>query len=154
MLYKVKLKCTLVQALRLCAGRTAHRGSRCIALLFLDHDTRRAWVVSVTPRPLFTPGKYPLSIVQEAGWAPGPVSPLQRFDPRTVQSVARRYIDYATRPNCMLYTSHQILSLQSNQEEWNGWSMWHAWGREEVNSGCRCGDLMDDQGVDGRIILK
>jgi hypothetical protein len=27
------LKCTLVQALRLCTGRTAHRGSRGIALL-------------------------------------------------------------------------------------------------------------------------
>jgi len=34
-------KCTLVQALRLCTGRTAHRGSRGIALLFLDHGTRR-----------------------------------------------------------------------------------------------------------------
>ena len=25
------------------------------------------------PRPLFTPGKDPVPIVQEAGWAPGPV---------------------------------------------------------------------------------
>jgi len=38
---KKKVKCTLVQALRLCTGRTAHRGSRGIALLFLDHSTRR-----------------------------------------------------------------------------------------------------------------
>ena len=38
---KVKVKCTLVQALRLCTGRTAHRGSRGIALLFQDHGTRR-----------------------------------------------------------------------------------------------------------------
>jgi hypothetical protein len=38
---KVKVKCTLVQALRLCTGCTAHRGSRGIALLFHDHDTRR-----------------------------------------------------------------------------------------------------------------
>jgi hypothetical protein len=30
-----------VQALRLCSGRTAHRGSRGIALLFHDHSTRR-----------------------------------------------------------------------------------------------------------------
>jgi hypothetical protein len=29
--------------------------------------------VSVTPRPLSTPEKYPVPIVQEAGWAPGPV---------------------------------------------------------------------------------
>ena len=71
---KVKrVKCTLVQTLRLCTGRTAHRGSRGIALLFLDHDTGRGWRVSVTPRALFTPGKEPVPIVQEAGWAPGPI---------------------------------------------------------------------------------
>ena len=35
----VKVKCTLVQVLRLCTGRTAHRGSRGIALLF--HDQRQ-----------------------------------------------------------------------------------------------------------------
>jgi len=33
---KVKVKCTLVQALRLCTGRTAHRESRGIFLLFYD----------------------------------------------------------------------------------------------------------------------
>jgi len=49
-----------------CTGRTAHRVSRGIALLFLDHGTRRGWGVSVTPRPLFTPGKEPVPIVQEA----------------------------------------------------------------------------------------
>jgi hypothetical protein len=35
---KVKVKVTLVQALRICTGRTAYRGSRGIALLF--HDQR------------------------------------------------------------------------------------------------------------------
>jgi len=69
----VKVKCILVQALRLCTGHTTHRGSRGIALPFLDHGTRRGWGVSVTPWPLFTSGKYPVPIVQEAGWAPGPV---------------------------------------------------------------------------------
>jgi len=38
---KVKVKCTRLQALKLCTGRTAHRGSRGIALLFLDHGTIR-----------------------------------------------------------------------------------------------------------------
>ena len=70
---KLKLMFTLVQALRLCTGRTAHSGSRGIALLFLDHGTRRGWGVSVTPWPLFAPGKDPVPIVQAAGWAPGPV---------------------------------------------------------------------------------
>jgi hypothetical protein len=79
--YEIKVKVTLVQALRLCTGRTAHRGSRDIYLLFHrdiyllfhDHGTRRGWGVSVTPLPLFTPWKDPIPIVQEAGWAPGPV---------------------------------------------------------------------------------
>ena len=31
------------------------------------------WGVSVTPRPLFTPGKEPVPIIQKARWAPGPV---------------------------------------------------------------------------------
>jgi len=70
---KVKVKVTLVQALRLCTGRTAHRGSRDMALTFLDHATRRGWGISLTPRLLFTPGKDAVPIAQEAGWAPGPV---------------------------------------------------------------------------------
>jgi len=68
-----KAGCTLVQALRLCTGRTAHRVCGGLALLFLDHGTRKGWGVSVTARPLFTPGKDPVPTVQEAGWAPGPV---------------------------------------------------------------------------------
>ena len=68
-----RVNCTLVQGLRLCTGRTTHRGSRGIALLFHDHGTRRGWRISVTPRPLFTLGNDPVPIVQEAGWAPGPV---------------------------------------------------------------------------------
>ena len=68
-----KKMCTLVQALTLCTGRMAHRGSRGIALPFHDHSTRRGWGVSVTPRLLFTPRKDLVPIVQEAGWAPGPV---------------------------------------------------------------------------------
>ena len=51
----------------------AQRVGRDIALLFHDRGTRRGWMVSGTPRPHFTPGKDPVPIVQEAGWAPGPV---------------------------------------------------------------------------------
>ena len=53
-------------------AKRVHRG---IALLFHDRGTRRRWVVSSTPRPHFTPGKDPVPIAQEAGWAPGPVWP-------------------------------------------------------------------------------
>ena len=72
-IWSVKVKVTLVQALWLCTGRTAHRESRDIALPFHDNGTRRGLGVSVTPRPLFTLGKHQVPIVQEAGWAPGPV---------------------------------------------------------------------------------
>jgi len=51
----------------------AQRVGRGIALLFHDHGTRRWWVVSSTPRPHFTPGKDPVPILREAGWAPGSV---------------------------------------------------------------------------------
>ena len=85
---KVKVKCILVQTLRLCTGRMAHRGSRGIALLFLDHGTRR---FSVTPRPLFTPRKDPVPIVQDVGWAPGPVcTGAENLSPTGFQSPDRR----------------------------------------------------------------
>jgi hypothetical protein len=105
---KVNVKCTLVQALRLCTGRTAHRESRGIALLFHDDGTRRGWGVSVTRRPLFTPpGKtrYPLYRrlcgPQGRSGQVRKISPAPGFDPRAVQPVASRYTDYATRPTCL-----------------------------------------------------
>ena len=83
----VKVKVTLVQALRFCAGRMAQRGSRGIALPFHNHDTRREWGFSVMPRLLFTPGKDPVPIVQEAGWAPGPVwTGAENLDPTGIRS--------------------------------------------------------------------
>ena len=39
----------------------------------MTNGNRRGWGVSITPRPVFTPWKDPVPIVQEAGWAPGPV---------------------------------------------------------------------------------
>jgi hypothetical protein len=73
---KIKVKCTLAQALGLCTGRTAHRGSKS-RKPFLYHGTRRGSGVSVTSRPLFTPGKtwYPLYCT--GGWV-GPRTSLER----------------------------------------------------------------------------
>jgi len=47
--------------------RVTQRVGRGIALLFYERDTRREWVVGVTPRPHFTPEKDPVLIVQQAG---------------------------------------------------------------------------------------
>ena len=90
----VKVKRTLVQALRLCTDRTAHRGIRGIALLFLDHGTRRGSGVSVTPRPLFTTGKTfyrRLGGPQgQSGWAKNLASHRDSIS-RTIQPVALQY---------------------------------------------------------------
>ena len=62
MLCKVKVQYTFVQALRLCTGRTAHRGRRGIALPFHDHGTRRGERSASRPGRSLPPGKdrYPL----------------------------------------------------------------------------------------------
>ena len=89
------------------------------------------WGVSVTPRPLFTPGKDTVPIVQESQDRSGQVrkiSPPPGFDPRTPQPVASRYTDYATWP---LYVhNHAILR----------WSMWLklGWVRRVDCTGTQC----------------
>ena len=67
----------------------AQRVGRGIALLFHDRGTRRGWVVSSTPRPYFTPGKDPVAIVQEAGWAPGPIWTGGKSRPTGIRSPDR-----------------------------------------------------------------
>jgi hypothetical protein len=58
------------------------------------------WVVNTTPWLLYPWERDPVPIVQEAGWAPGPVwtgaenSPPPRFNPWTIQSIVSRYTDY------------------------------------------------------------
>jgi hypothetical protein len=101
-------------------GCMAQRWSRGIALHFLDHGTRRGWGVSITPQLLFTPAKDPVPIVQQAGWAPGPVWTAVEnlappgFDPQTVQPVASHYTDYTTSltyfQNLILICHAQLLS--------------------------------------------
>ena len=65
-------------------------------------------------RQHYTPGKVPVPIEQEAGWASGPVwTGVENlappgFDPRTVQPIDSRYTDYATRPATTLDIQPQI----------------------------------------------
>ena len=100
----IKNKCTLLQALRLCTGRTAHRGSRSIALPFLDHGTRRGEGSASRPGRSLPPGKSRYPLYRRLGGPQGQsgqvrkISPPPGFDPRTVQPVTSRYADHATRP--------------------------------------------------------
>ena len=101
---KLKVKCTLVQALRFCTGRTAHRGSTGIALPFLNHGTRRGEGSVLRPGRSLPPEKTRYPLYRRLGVPQGryghvrKISPPPGFDPRTVQPVASRYTDYATRP--------------------------------------------------------
>jgi len=87
----------------------AQRVGRGIALLFHDRGARRGWVVSSAPRPHFTPGKDPIPIVQEAGWAPGPLwTGAENLIPtgirsQTFQPIVSRYTDWATGPTSLYW---------------------------------------------------
>ena len=95
-----KVKCTAIQALRLCTGSKVHRESRRIALLFLDHGTisgergQRHALAALYPQ--VRPGTH-----CTGGWVSprarldmcGKSRPPPGFDPGFVQPVASRYTD-------------------------------------------------------------
>ena len=95
----VKVKVTPVQALRLCTGPTAHRGSRGIALPFMTMAIEGGEGSALCPGCSLPPGKTQYPLYRRLG---GPqcrsgqvqkISPPPGFDPRTVQAVASRYTD-------------------------------------------------------------
>jgi len=96
-------------------GRTAHRGSRGIALLFLDHGTRRVEGSAARPGRSSSPGKTRYPLYRRLGGSLGRfgqvwiISPPPGFDPRTVQPVASRYTGYAPR-STDLCTEDKIIS--------------------------------------------
>jgi hypothetical protein len=108
------------------------RGGRGIALLFLDLGARRGCVVSTTPQPL-NPRERPGTSCT-GGWV-GPRAGLDvcppRLDPRTIQPVASRYTDWATRPlslydevtnvvcvRILLHDRYQYDSLILSKQTW------------------------------------
>ena len=102
---KVMVKCTLVQALRLCTGRTAHRGNRGTVLLFLNHGTRRGEGSASRSGHSLPPGKTSYPLYRRLGGPQGRSGQVRKvspppgiFGPRTVQSVASRYV---TRPTSL-----------------------------------------------------
>jgi len=82
----------------------ARRGNRGIALLFLDYGTRRGEGSASRPDRSLPPGKtrYPLyrrlGVPQGRSGQVRKISPPLELDPRTVQPVASRYTECATRP--------------------------------------------------------
>jgi len=98
-----EVKCALLQALRLCAGSTAHSGSRGIALLYLEHGTRRGWGGCSLP-----PGKTWYPLYRRLGRHEGRSGQVRKISPPT-------WIRSPDRPACSqslnrlsypAYTSH------------------------------------------------
>jgi hypothetical protein len=101
---KKKVKRTLVQALRLCTGRTAHRGVEVLLYPFMTTTLQRSEGSASRPGRSLPPGKTRAPLYRRMGGSQGrsgqvrKISPPQEFDPRTVQLAASRCTDYATRP--------------------------------------------------------
>ena len=113
---KVKVKVTLVQALRLCTGRTAQRGSRGIALPFHDYGTRRGEGSASRSGRSLPPGKTRYPLYRGLG---GPqcrsgqerkISSPSGFDPRTVQPVAHSLYQLS-------YPAHNSTKTWSEKQE-------------------------------------
>jgi hypothetical protein len=67
------------------------------------------------PWPLFTPGKDPVAIIQEAGWAPGPVwTDAEILAPTGIRSPdrpAHSQLLYRLRdPAHFIMTQHHVIS--------------------------------------------
>jgi hypothetical protein len=82
--------------------------STCVPPPILDNEARRGRIVIATRRPLYPLERHGFTIVQEAGWKAGLIWKCpENFrqlgsDPRTVQSIARRFtaIRYFVRLYC------------------------------------------------------
>jgi hypothetical protein len=117
-----------------------------IAVLILNLGARRGWVFSTTPRPLY-PRKDPAPIVQEAGWAPGPVwtcvknlasTGIRSPDrPARSQSLYRlrkviSYVELVRRfvrslvPGIIVVADHRCYALQFQNRQSNVWEMQHS----------------------------
>jgi hypothetical protein len=78
-----KVKCILVQALRLCTGRTAHRGSGGIAVPFDDHGTRRGEGTTSRRGRSLPPGKTRYPLYRRLGGPQGRSGQVRKISPPT-----------------------------------------------------------------------
>jgi len=113
---------------------------RGIALLFHDRGSRRGWVVSSTPRLRFTPGKDPVPIIQEAGWALDRSGRAENLVPttirsRTVQPIVSRCTDWATRPTFQIYPIDKLLIVISSLYHYVPWCALQIISRQQPSCG-------------------
>jgi hypothetical protein len=95
-------------------------------LLIHDLGTRWGWVVSVTPRPRFSPGEGPpVPIVQETGWGPEPVwthrleenfLPLLGIEPRSPGRPVRSQTLYWLSYPAQYYPYVHVFQMLSSRQ--------------------------------------
>jgi hypothetical protein len=118
-------------------------------LLILILGTGLGWVVSITPRPCFTPGeRTPVPIEQKAGWAPEPVW-TQGLEERSsapvgdrtpiVQPVVRHYTAWATAAHPRYTIKIKIKSEKFGLSyHWNKSYQYKLWIYTRIGSCIHC----------------
>ena len=108
------IKCTLVQALWLCTDRTTHRGVEVYLYSFMTKALEGGEGSASRPGRSLPPGKTRYQLYRRLGGPQGRSGQVRKishtlgFDPQTVQPVASRYIDYATRPTSCIYPHSKV----------------------------------------------
>ena len=97
----------------------AQEGCRVIALLILNLSARWGWKFNAMSRPLYFRETETISLVQEVGWAPGPVRKRMVFSrsDRSVHPIASRYTECAIPANNIKMDLKKCEVLWSGMEE-------------------------------------
>jgi hypothetical protein len=105
----------------------------------MTNGTRRECGISVTPRQLFIPGKDPVPIVQEAGWAPGLVwTGAEYLAPTRIRSADRparsqslyrlSYLADSVNVLCQYFSKHSRKATKHVTQNVRVW--WDGAGRD------------------------
>jgi hypothetical protein len=106
---KIKVKVTLVQALRLCTGCTAYRGSRGIALLFHDHGAKGGERSASSPDRSLPQGKTGYLLYRRLGGPQGWSGQVQKISPPPLYRLS--YPAHRTVDIPPVHTKHSCLHL-------------------------------------------
>jgi len=136
-----KVKSTVVQTLRLCTGRTTHRGTRGIALLFLDHGTRRGEGSASRPGRSLPPWKTRYPLYRRLGGPQGRSGHVWKISPHRDSipgpsnlRVSLRLFHIAVIRNIFITSDHYLINGLQWENIWKLWrlgfiSLLRAWGK-------------------------